>query len=77
MRAVLPKNLFIRLCARIRSMKARPRRAFLGFLDFARLRCDLIAHYVELVRHGQIKRLPGELVAPVCLLIEKVRVLHT
>jgi hypothetical protein len=45
-------------------------------LKFTRLRCELIAHYVELVRHGQVKALPCELVTPGCLLIEKVRTLH-
>ena len=42
-------------------------------LKFTRLRYELIAHYVELLRHGQVKALPCELVTPASLLIEKVR----
>ena len=45
-------------------------------LKFTRLRYELIAHYVELLRHGQVKALPCELVTPASLLIEKVRILH-
>ena len=43
-------------------------------LKFTRLRYELIAHYVELLRHGQVKALPCELVTPASLLIEKVRI---
>ncbi len=40
----------------------------------ARLRCVRIAHHIELVRDGQIKALPRELVTPVGLLMQETRV---
>ena len=45
------------------------RLACLPFLPtkLARLRCVLVSHCVELIRYGQIKALPRELVTPVCL----------
>src|SRR5258708_32669527 len=48
-----------------------PRLPFLPFLrtKLARLCCVLVAHCVELMRDGQIKALPRELVTPVCLLV--------
>jgi hypothetical protein len=51
---------------------------FLPFLrtKLARLCCVLVAHCVELMRDGQIKALPRELVTPVCLLVKETRVLH-
>src|SRR5262249_29270695 len=42
----------------------------------ARLCCELIAHKVELMRHGQIKALPCELVTPVGLLMKETRVFN-
>jgi hypothetical protein len=54
----------------------------LAFLPFrrpklARLRCKLVAHYVELMRDGQIYALPRELVTPVRLPMKETRVLHS
>jgi len=45
---------------------------FLPFLrtKLARLCCVLVAHCVELMRDGQIKALPRELVTRVCLLMK-------
>ena len=45
-------------------------------LKLARLRCELVPHYVELMRHGQIKALPCELVTPVGLLMKETRVFN-
>src|SRR5258708_12390369 len=36
-----------------------------------RLRCKLVAHFVELMRNGQIKALPRESVTRVCLLMKE------
>ena len=51
------------------------RLACLPFLPtkLARLRCVLVSHCVELIRYGQIKALPRELVTPVCLLMKDLR----
>src|SRR5215813_15259215 len=46
----------------------------LRLASLPRLRCELVPHQVELMRHGQIKALPRESVTPVGLLTEETRV---
>src|SRR6266436_3725728 len=58
---------------------AMPTRKHIPSLPFLRTklaRLQLIAHYVELMRDGQIKALPRELVTPVSLLMKETCVLH-